>query len=393
MITTEQAWAHIAGKPFLPVTEHVDLEYAAGRILAEDVFASRPFPAFDRVMMDGIALRYADLEKGNILELAGCVYAGQIPPELSMPRSCLEIMTGAVLPKGADTVVPIERLRIEGTRVTIEGEVKHGAHIHSEGSDRLKGAKLLEAGTRIQAGTTGVLASEGYGEVPVLSLPRCTIVSTGDELVQVFESPAPHQIRSSNREVLRHILGSAGIQANLLHLPDDLPSMTPALKQALAHSDLVLLSGGVSKGKKDHVPDALETLGATVVFHRVAQRPGKPMLFATCNTTAIFGLPGNPLSATFSAVRYVLPWLAHSLGQLKPPPLVHLSGPLRFEPKLTRMCPVRLSNTEGRLMAEPLAHRGSGDLASLSEADGIVELQADLTDFETGMPLPYFPFS
>ena len=191
-----------------------------------------------------------------------------------------------------------------------------GQNIHYRGSDRSKGAILLENGNRISAGTVNILASVGKSEVLVKKLPNVTVISTGNELVEVSETPLPHQIRKSNSLSLAANLSKEKINVELLHLADDQKLIEATLENALVQNDVLLLSGGVSKGKFDFIPSAFEKLEVQKIFHRVAQRPGKPFWFGldSKNETVVFSFPGNPVSTFANYHVYFLPWLYRSLG-------------------------------------------------------------------------------
>ena len=392
MISVAEAWAHIQSQPWKPQVERVPLAEASGRILAEDVFATQDFPPFDRVMMDGIALTLGRHKAGDRLHVRGTQFAGDPPLSLSDSDGCMEIMTGSVLPNGADTVIPVEHYVLKQGILTLSRDAQLGQHIHRKGTDRQAGDLLVDAGTPIHPGIIGVLATEGYAEVPVFTMPPCTIVSTGNELVDITETPAPHQIRRSNVHVLADLARRAGLSPQLLHLHDDPAEMRKALGPVLDAGGIVVLSGGVSKGKKDHVPEIMEALGVAKLFHRVAQRPGKPFWFGSTGKTAVFALPGNPVSATFGMMRYALPWLAHSLGQPYQPDYAVLTDTVTFRPSLTQFLPVQARPQQGRLLAIPSPSRGSGDLAGLVDVDGFVELEANETEFPAGTLVPYYPF-
>ncbi|MGC6531812.1 MAG: molybdopterin molybdotransferase MoeA [Flavobacteriales bacterium] len=392
MISVEQAWQHIQGQPWKPQMEHIPLAESAGRILAEDVFATQDFPPFDRVMMDGIAVQLGHHKAGDHLLVKGTQFAGDAPLTLTDANGCLEIMTGAVLPHGTDTVIPVEHYVLNHGVVTLGRDAALGQHIHRQGTDRRAGDLLVDAGTRIHPGIIGVLATEGYAEVPVFTLPPCTIVSTGNELVDITEMPAPHQIRRSNVHVLADLARRAGLTPQLLHLHDDPAEMRKVLGPVLNAGGMVVLSGGVSKGKKDHVPEIMEALGVAKLFHRVAQRPGKPFWFGSAGKTVVFALPGNPVSATFGMMRYALPWLTHSLGQPTQPDYAVLTDTVSFRPSLTQFLPVQARPQQGRLLAIPSPTQGSGDLAGLVDVDGFVELDADQTEFPAGTLVPFYPF-
>ncbi len=253
------------------------------RVLAEDIAADRDQPPFDRVTMDGIAIAGRDWESGvRAFEIAGTQGAGAPQLALGGPARCVEVMTGAMLPRGADTVVPVERIARNAGTATVEprATVNSGQYVHPRGSDRRAGELLLAAGTRIGPPEMAVLASAGRATVAVAALPRVAIVSTGDELVDVDEPLAEYQIRSSNdRAIEASLVRTRLARVTRTRLRDDAATLRTELAKLLAGADVLVLSGGVSMGQFDLVPGVLGELGARRVFHRVPQRPGKPLWF------------------------------------------------------------------------------------------------------------------
>lgn len=392
MISVSEAWEMIAHHPWKPTVENVPLAEAEGRVLAQDVLASRDFPPFDRVTMDGMALRLKGRGSGHRISIESTHFAGDPSCTLKDPNACIEVMTGATLPKGTDTVIPVEHYDVVDGQAVLHTEAKQGQNIHRQGYDRQAGSPLLDAGTEIHAGIIGVLATEGLSQVQVLTLPPCTIVSTGNELVPVEANPAPHQIRQSNVHVLAALARKQGLTPSLLHLNDEPEAMKAALKPVIEAGGVVLLSGGVSKGKKDHLPDVLDDLGVQKHFHRVAQRPGKPFWFGTTQQTAVFAFPGNPISATFGMIRYALPWLKNSLSQSTQPEMAMLTQEYSFKPSLSLFLPVQIRNVQGQLMASPTPSNGSGDLAGLIDVDGFIELPPEPQVFHPGQLAPVYRF-
>src|SRR5262245_28395656 len=289
------------------------------RMLAEDVTADRDQPPFDRVTMDGIAIAGHEWESGvRAFEVAGTQAAGAPPLELGGAARCVEVMTGAMLPRGADTVIPLERITRDGRTATVDPQatVKSRQYVHPRGSDGRAGGVLLGAGTRIGAPEIAVLASVGRATVAVAALPRVAVVSTGDELVDIDEAPAEYQIRSSNDRAIEASLLRAKLARVTRARPrDDAAMLRTELGVPRESSDVLVLSGGVSMGKFDLVPGALSELGARRVFHRVRQRPGKPMWFGVgTRGQPIFALPGNPVSTLIGTTRYIAPALRAAAG-------------------------------------------------------------------------------
>ncbi|UFH53363.1 molybdopterin molybdotransferase MoeA [Spirosoma sp. KNUC1025] len=376
----------------LPV-ETVSLVNADGRVLREAVYADRDFPPFDRIAMDGIAIRFADYEAGQrTFPITGIQFAGQPQLTLGDANTCLEAMTGAMLPAGADTIVRYEDIQLADGQATITiDDLEQGQNLHPRATDRRAGDELLPIGTRLGPSELAVAASVGQTSLNVTVLPRVALISTGDELVDIGETPLPYQIRRSNTYMLRAALKSLGITATLHHIVDDETILNDRLATLLSENDVVILSGGVSAGKADFVPDVLAQLGVQKHFHKIDQRPGKPIWFGTTSAQAgpnraVFALPGNPVSTVLCAYRYVLPYLRASMG-LTPAPTLYaqLAKPVMFKPAITYFLPVRLiSEADGRTLAHPLPGSGSADFANLLNADAFMELPADRSEFNAG---------
>ncbi len=352
------------------------LENASGRVLRQEIRADRAFPPFDRVMMDGYALRSADLLVGRVFHVSGQAPAGKettVLPETS--ASCLEVMTGAPLPLGADCIVPVEETsKSAANEITIAFGFEHaaGRFIHPAGSDASEGEVLVLPGILLGSRQIGVAASCGVAMVDVSKLPRITIIPTGDELVAVDEIPAPHQIRQSNGHAIRCALQCAGfpsVKADTLC--DD--ACAENLRVHLESSDWLIITGAISKGSRDFIPAMLVSLGCTRLFHGVAQRPGKP---AGCwlgpAGQIIMALPGNPVSAITGLHAFVLPALAVASGLPLPKQrLVIPAEPLIGLPGMTHHLPVTLG-TDGKVHAAPTGN--SGDFIGLLKSDGFVTL-------------------
>jgi molybdopterin molybdotransferase len=401
MISVQEAAALIGSSAGAARVSRVGLAEAVGGILREPVYADRDFPPFHRATMDGIAVAFAALQAGQAtFPVAGTAYAGTPPMRLPDPKCCLEIMTGAVLPEGADTVIRYEDLQLDegpgGRRATFRLLPEKPWHnVHRRGTDGRQGDLLIPAGTRLGPAETGVAASVGKDTLAVSGPLRVAVVSTGDELVEVDQSPLPHQIRRSNAHMLGAALREAGATPALFHVPDDKPAVRRTLEGILPHHDCLVLSGGVSMGKSDFVPEVLRELGVEMLFHKVAQRPGKPFWFGrSAEGVAVFAFPGNPVSTFLCCYRYLVPWLRAVLGQ---PPLpaacAVLDETIRFPPPLTYFVPVRTyQNAQGVVCAKPLPGSGSGDFANLLHADAFLELDAGSDTFPAGGAFPLVRF-
>ena len=374
--------------------EQVPLETAMGRVLAEDIVADRNFPPFNRATKDGIAINYDAVEKENTsFKIEGVLAAGMPSQLLENTSNCLEIMTGAVVPGNADTVVMYEHLIIENGSATLTKTPNRGQDIHLNGSDQKKGDLVLEKHSTISAAEIGVLAAVGKASIKVRTLPKVAIVSTGNELVEVEEIPLPHQIRKSNIHTLYAALSEEGIVPTKLHLPDEKASIKNALQNTLKEHNAVLLSGGVSKGKFDFLPQVLEELGVEKIFHGVFQRPGKPFWFGIQRdtNTVVFSFPGNPVSTFANYNVYFKDWLRRSLGLPQPKIDVILKEAVEVKGDFTLLLRVKLSFNRGHLVASLVKENGSGDLCSLVNTDGFIVLEPKIDAYEIGELVPFVP--
>jgi molybdopterin molybdotransferase len=397
MITTEEAKRFIEEQVRDFGVEEIPLLQATGRVLREPLIADRDFPPFDRITMDGIAVSYNSFEMGmRTFKIEGVVAAGSEKSRLRNADSCLEVMTGAVMPDGADTVIPYEQVLIEGGSATVKADhVVNGQNIHRKGTDRRAGAEIVAPGRILTAVEIAVAASIGKHRVKVSKNPKVIFLSSGDELVPVDQEPKPHQIRKSNVYQLMAVLDPFALQLESAHISDDYDVIVRSLKGHLEHYDVLVLSGGVSKGKFDFIPQALEELGVRKHFHRVAQRPGKPFWFGTHeNQSVVFAFPGNPVSSFMCMHLYLVPWLRECLQvKSKKEMKACLSETVTFNRDLTYFVQVSLSVSEkGELLALPLQGNGSGDFANLVEADAFMILPRGKDIFEAGEYHHIVPF-
>jgi molybdopterin molybdotransferase len=365
----------------LPI-ESLPLAQCAGAVLRENIYAERDAPPFDRVAMDGIALDSTAVSGGvRRLHIQATQAAGDPALVLGSRTSCIEVMTGAVLPSGCDSVVPVEEIAIrDGHAELAHGvTVEAGKNVHRRGTDTRQGALLVTAGVRLRAPEIAIAAAAGMPRIRVSSQPMLAVISTGNELIEPGEPVLPHQIRRSNAYAIVTALRSHGFQRVADdHIVDDLGELKSRLKFHLETHDVLVLSGGVSMGKFDLVPKALDDLGVRPIFHKVAQRPGKPLWFGVSSSgSAVFALPGNPVSSLVCLRRYVVPALFASLGQSPAvtPEKIALGGPVTVTPPLTFFMPVRVDLDDwGRPWATPQPTNGSGDFTALAGTDGFVEL-------------------
>lgn len=394
MLTVAEAQDAILGE--LPTfgTEDVAIDQVLGRVLRQGIVAERDQPPFDRVMMDGIAMRHAEFASGKReFTIQATQQAGDAVETLEAGQ-CIEIMTGAVLPVHADCIVPVERIETRDGVAVIEADYSAEARqfIHPKGSDHVAGTELLTSGTRITPMDVAVIASAGRPSVAVSKNPTIHVISTGNELVAAGKPIAPQQIRLSNGPAVVAMLEQHGFDDCAHdHLVDDPALLRQRLAAHLDEARVLVLSGGVSMGKADFVPAVLSELGVRVVFHKISQRPGKPMWFGVGQQDQlVFALPGNPVSALVCCRQYVIPALCSASGMpAGRPEFAALAQPVTFTPNLTCFMPARLvSNAAGTVLALPAPTNTSGDFASLAGTDGYVELAREQNEFPIGTAVP-----
>jgi molybdopterin molybdotransferase len=355
----------------------VPLAAAGGLKLAEPIRADREYPPFPRAAMDGYAVRTADA--GRTVTVIGEVAAGQEVETEVVQGHCLEIMTGAPCPPGSGAVVRKEQTERDGDRVVLPGRISLGQNIAPRGSECEAGRVALESGETITPLTAAVLASFGLETVQVIPHPSLAIITTGAELTAPGRNPGPGQIRDSNGPMLQAMACELGIgQPPHLHAEDRLEAILQALDQ-VAERDIILLSGGVSAGKYDLVPDALESYGAERVFHRVAQKPGKPLLLARKGPQLIFGLPGNPLSCHLCFHRYVAAAVRQMEGKTPVPDPIRgqLAAPVRPRRRRTFFVLARaqrLHEASTDWQIRPLPGAGSADMFAGCRANCYLEV-------------------
>ena len=376
--------------------EEISLDQSLGRILREKVMADRDFPPYDRVTMDGIGISYKQFEGGQrVFEVAGVAAAGSVKNTLFNQSTCLEVMTGSILPAGVDTVIRYEDLKIDSGKATVLlDQINFNQNIHFKGMDRKQGTEILQPGKRLSSSEIGVCATVGKERIKVSRLPKTIIISTGDELVEIDQIPLPHQIRRSNVYRIATVLKSYHIQPTTAHLADQYDEIVGKLRGYLENFDLIILSGGVSEGKFDYLPAAFAALGIDKLFHKVKQRPGKPFWLGSKARSMIFAFPGNPVSSFMCAQQYFKPWLDNSLrAEEVNLPFAVLAEDVHFAPNLTYFLEVKIDfDPSGRIMAYPIKGNGSGDLANLVDADAFIQLPSDRTRFLKGDVYPFITY-
>ncbi len=389
MIAVDQAEREILAAIGTAANEALPLAGVAGRVLAQTVTAERDQPPFDRSMMDGFAIAASDRREFRV---AGLAAAGSPQQPLASAEDCVEIMTGAPVPLGANCVIPVERTRREGDQIAVdpEAQVAAGQFVHPRASDHDEGTQLLEAGCLLGAAEIAVLASAGLSEVVVSQRPSIAVVASGDELVDAAEPVAPHQVRRSNDYAVQSLLAHRQLATvTRVHVNDDAAEQTRVFGELLEQHDGLVLTGGVSMGRFDYIPKVLAALDVEVIFHKVRQRPGKPMWFGLSRQgQPVFALPGNPVSALVCARRYVVPALQKWLGQSLGHTMAKLSDPLDFQPELTLFMPATTAVDPGVVRPKPT--NTSGDFTSLAGTSGIIELPAGQSNFEAGFEGRWF---
>lgn len=366
LISTQEAERRIFSACGALGMEVVEIEQAMGRVLAQEILADRDQPPFRRAMMDGVAFSSAGLAAGGRLRLRGLHAAGDPPPGVLAAGEAWEIMTGALVPEDCDTVVPYEALA-EGA--VPAHEVVPGRFIHERGSDAAAGDVLVCRGIRLGPVEIAIAHGVGLRQVCVQRRPCVALISTGDELVS--ENPEPWQVRRSNGPMLEARLRQLGYGIHShVHAPDEMEAAGRMLDAALAGADVVILSGGISRGKKDFVRPLLEARLGQPEFHGVIQRPGKPLAF-WAGPPRVFALPGNPVSVLATFARYVRPALERLEGMEPVSPLVTVSGKTDSLERFSWLLTVAMG-PDGILQARPPAN--SGDFISVAGALGVIEI-------------------
>jgi len=364
-------------------TETVALAEAHGRILAKALHADRDYPALERSLRDGYAVKAKDVP--GTLKVGGEVRAGDLEQPPLRDGEAFEIMTGAPVPAGADAVVMVEHATRSGDRVQIQQTAEAGQFINRRGAEAAAGALLVDAHTKLDASHVAALAAAGWTLVPVFAKPRVAILATGDEIVALEDQPAPHQIRNSNSYMLAALVRASGGEPTILPVAHDTKEeLLPLLKTGMG-CDLLIVTGGVSAGKYDLVKPALRELGAEFRFERVRIQPGQPTAFGVANGKPLFGLPGNPGSSLITFQLFAQPVL-EMLAGVRDPILPLLSArfaaPFRHKGGLTRFLPAWLS--EDGMQLRHISWQGSSDVPALAKANCFLVADHDRESWAVG---------
>lgn len=391
LLSVEEALRLVIDEALPLPAEEIGLEAALGRVLAEPVESPADIPACDRSAMDGYAVRTSDLVSLPAeLDVAGFLPAGRSPEGIDVrPGTAVRIMTGAPLPGGADAVVMVERTEpvADGARVRVLESVGPGQNVFRRGEDLGRGARLLEAGTWIRPAEIGALAAVGKVRVKVRRRPVTTILSTGDEVIDPSQDPLPHQVRNSNGPALLAAMSAVGLDPVSLGIARDDPADLDARIAEGLSGEIFFLIGGVSVGDRDLVSQRLTAAGVRVIFHRIAMKPGKPLLFGRRGGCLVFGLPGNPLSALTDFLVFGVPAVRKMSG-LPPTGLpgvrARLSAEVHQMPGRTWYRLARVVYRKGVFEAAPVPSSGSADLVSACRANAFVIVPADAARLEAG---------
>ncbi len=384
--------------PIAP-SETVPLAEAAGRVLAAPLVSRRPVPAFDNAAVDGYAFAAQSLAASGPSRLALVderAAAGHPAEGIVPPGHAIQVLTGAAMPAGTDTVAMNEEVAVEAGSVTLERSLRPGSNRRRAGEDIAAGQTLFASGQILRPLHVGVAAELGLASLPVFGRLRVALFSSGDELTEPGEVLPPGGIYDANRYMLRGLLRQLPVTvADLGILPDDAAAVENAILKGAAGHDVVLTSGGASKGDEDHVVRTVERHGR-LDFWQIAMKPGRPLAFGRLGTTVTIGLPGNPVAAAVCFMRFARPVLARLAGAAWPEPqafVVPASFELHKKPGRTELLRARLVQSADGPKAELIRRQGSGILTSLTDADGLVEVAPETTRISPGDPVRFLVFS
>jgi molybdopterin molybdotransferase len=368
-------------------TETVELLRASGRVLAQPVTADRDYPPFDRSIRDGFALRAEDAVPGATLRCIGEIKAGSGFDGVVGRGECVQIMTGAAVPAGADAVVMIEHVSVDGERIMLSRTATHGQSIVARGKEARAGQQLLAPGTRLGYAEMALAGQVGGHRLNVFERPRAAILSTGDEVVDVSVTPGPLQVRNGNSIALQTLASLTGAESESLgNAPDEKKELRRRIERGL-EADLLIISGGVSMGKYDLVEMVLGELGAEFVFDSVAIRPGRPAVFGICRGKPVFGLPGNPVSTMVTFELFVVPAIDVLSGaDARPLPTfrARLAHALNERSELTHFLPARVRSVRGEPEVSALPWQGSGDVVAMAESNSFLVVSPEKLQWDAG---------
>jgi molybdopterin molybdotransferase len=377
MVSIEEAQGIILKSVALLPCQDLPLLQGLGRIICGEVRAPRDIPLSDNSAMDGYAFSYDSLQ-GDRLSAVGFIPAGVSSSEGVPAGAAVRIMTGAPVPPGCDTVVPIEEVEVGAADIRLTGRVQQGSHIRRRGEDVRAGDCVIRDRSLIRPQEIGMLASLGMSEVPVYRRVRVAILATGDELLPLGGTPVPGKIVNSNSVSLAAQVLEAGAEASYSGIaPDDFEATKDRIREALQAGDLLITTGGVSVGDKDFVKEAIRELGGEILFWKVDMKPGKPVAFAVLEGKPVFALPGNPVAAMVGFEQFVRPALLKMMGQrrvFRPMVKAYTTGPLRNKGERPHLVRALVTLEEGVYQVSALGNQSSANLLSLIESNGLLRL-------------------
>ena len=373
-------------------TEIISINEALDRVLAEDILADRDYPPFNRAAMDGFALRNEDFLNGIVeFKIIEEIYAGAVSEKLLASGECYKIMTGASTPLSADCIIRIEDTEQNDTIVVLKSsQLKNGQNISKKGEDKKEGELVISKNTILRPLEIAALAVLGKAFVSVYKTPIVSIISTGDEVISIDKQVLSHQIRDSNSYTIDSFLKKYKINLSTRVLVRDNKEKLTTAINLLIHSDILILSGGVSMGDADYVPEVLNSLNVEKIFHKVAIKPGKPLWFGKSNKGVVFALPGNPLSVQVVYKIFIEPFIRKCLGLSELPVLSFpINSDRKKKIKFDEYFPCKI---EGELISgvTPIEFNGSGDVTSIISSQGIALHEAEKENLIIGESIKFY---
>lgn len=393
MIKFEEALEKILENTFILSAKKIPIQESIGMILQEDIYSGIEMPPFDKVAMDGYAVNSLDTRNSPVsLKCVGLIQAGDVFTKRLERGECVKIMTGAPLPKGADSVIMIENARQSAGFVEVSKPVKRGENVCFRAEDIKREERVLEKGKRISPSEVGILATVGRRFVKIIPKPKVAILNTGGEIVPLGSKLARFKIYNTNGPMLEALLKYDGIKPSILGIAkDNVRHLSNAIRKGL-RANILLISGGVSMGDYDLIPEVLKNAGVKQIFHKVNIKPGKPLFFGVKNKTVIFGIPGNPVSNFLSYLMFVRPAINKMMGYKDCKPLFKegiLKREFRTKAGRRHFVLVKVREERGYFYLLPVASHGSADTLSLSKADGFMMVDERAPIVQSGSKIKF----
>ncbi len=399
MISIDEALKMILENTSVLEAETVSVHKALGRTLAQNVEADRPLPPYDRVAMDGYAVKSSDFTSNTAkLKHAGDIAAGSDFNQELQSGEAFKIMTGAPCPTGADAVVMIEHCQKDGDWVTMHEELMApGLNIAPRGEDAPRGKLLIPEGTILNTAGIAICASVGLTNILVYRKPKISVMSTGTEIIPADQTPLPHQIRDCNSFSSRSLSKVLGIEAKFLGIGEDDKTVQSSMIKEGLQDDILILSGGVSMGDYDYIPGLLAACGVKKIFHSIKMKPGKPVWFGKSdNGTYVFGLPGNPVSVQVSFKLLVETLIQKLSGNKSPEPeflALELASPIKIRTPRENFVPGRFEFKSGKTVLTQVQLQGSGDFSNLVTSHGLIRCPIGVGEVEKGTLVRFIPWN